>query len=64
MLCFGLGTLPMLFVMGTTAQWLMQFSRRLLVRRTIGALIILFGIATLSEIITFHPNIEGIEVCD
>jgi len=64
MLCFGLGTLPMLFVMGTTAQWLTQFTRRLVVRRIIGGLIILFAIATLAEIITFHPNIQGMEVCD
>lgn len=64
MLSFGLGTLPMLFAMGTTAQWLMQLTRRLWVRRWVGALMIVFGIATLAEIITFHPNIQGMEVCD
>lgn len=64
MLCFGLGTLPMLFAMGTTAQWLMQLTRRLWIRRFVGTLIIVFGIVTIAEIITFHPNIQGMEVCN
>ncbi len=44
MLAFGLGTLPMLLTMGATAQWLMHYIQKLIVRRMAGAMIILFGL--------------------
>lgn len=44
MLAFGIGTLPMLFAIGVTAQWLTQFAQKLLVRRIAGATVILFGL--------------------
>ncbi len=43
MLAFGVGTLPMLLLMGTTAQWLTRFAQQIMVRRVAGALIIIFG---------------------
>jgi len=47
MLAFGLGTLPMLFTLGTTTYWLNQFTRKPIVRQSFGVLIILFGLYTL-----------------
>lgn len=44
MLSFGLGTLPMLFAMGATSQWLTRFAQKLIVRRIAGAMVILFGL--------------------
>jgi sulfite exporter TauE/SafE len=44
MLSFGIGTLPMLFAMGATAQWLTRFAQKLIVRRIAGAIVILFGL--------------------
>ncbi len=48
MLAFGVGTLPMLLALGSTAYWLNQFTRKPLVRQVFGVLIILFGLYTLS----------------
>ncbi|MEY3221080.1 MAG: hypothetical protein RIT27_2437 [Pseudomonadota bacterium] len=47
MLAFGLGTLPMLFLMGMTAHRLLNFIKLPLVRQTAGSLIIVFGFLTL-----------------
>jgi hypothetical protein len=47
MLAFGLGTLPMLLTMGTTAQWLTRFAHKLIVRRIAGTMVILFGLMIL-----------------
>lgn len=47
MLVFGLGTLPMLLSIGTAGRWFTALTRRLAVRRTAGALIIVFGIYSL-----------------
>ncbi len=47
MTAFGLGTLPMLFAIGTAARWLGQFVQRPWVRRGTGMLVILFGLYTL-----------------
>jgi sulfite exporter TauE/SafE len=47
MLAFGLGTLPMLLVLGTASRWLSELTRRLVVRRAVGALVIAFGVFTL-----------------
>ncbi len=47
MFAFAIGTLPMLLAMGTTAHWLVQFSRHRLVRHIIGLLLMGFGIYTL-----------------
>jgi uncharacterized protein len=63
MLSFGLGTLPMLLVMGATAQWLIQLSRHIIMRQLAGGLIILFAILTLTELVTIHPSIDGMELC-
>ncbi|MCP4700687.1 MAG: sulfite exporter TauE/SafE family protein [Gammaproteobacteria bacterium] len=49
MLAFGAGTLPMLLTMGTTAHWLLKFTRKLTVRRIAGILIIAFGVYALWE---------------
>ncbi len=47
MLAFGLGTLPMLLTMGTTAQWFTRFAHKLIVRRIAGTMVILFGLMIL-----------------
>jgi sulfite exporter TauE/SafE len=47
MLAFGLGTLPMLLAIGSTAYWLKEVVRRPGVRRVAGITIILFGAYTL-----------------
>ena len=47
MLAFGLGTLPMLFAIGATAEWLRDFVRHPWVRRSAGILVIAFGLYTL-----------------
>jgi hypothetical protein len=47
MLAFGLGTLPMLFAIGTAAEWLKDVVRRSWVRRAAGLLVLLFGLYTL-----------------
>lgn len=47
MLAFGLGTLPMLFLMGSAASRMGQFVRKPLVRQLAGSLILLFGLYSL-----------------
>ena len=47
MLAFGLGTLPMLFSIGATAEWLKDFVRRPRVRQGAGLIVLLFGLYTL-----------------
>lgn len=47
MLAFGLGTLPMLFLMGGAASRLSDFVHRPLVRQLAGTLILLFGLYSL-----------------
>jgi sulfite exporter TauE/SafE len=47
MVVFGLGTLPMLLVLGTAGRWMSELTRRIAVRRTVGALVIAFGVYTL-----------------
>jgi hypothetical protein len=47
MAAFGLGTMPMLFVLGATARWLGAAVRRPAVRRTAGVLVLLLGAYTL-----------------
>ena len=44
MLAFGIGTVPVLLVIGTLANWLGNFVRYPIVRRLAGTLIILFGL--------------------
>lgn len=53
MFSFGLGTLPMLLAMGATAQWLTRFSQQIIVRRTAGIMVILFGLFILFG--SHHP---------
>lgn len=47
MASFGLGTLPMLFAMGSAARWLTSLFQRPRVRQAAGVLILVFGLATL-----------------
>jgi sulfite exporter TauE/SafE len=47
MAAFGLGTLPMLLVMGAAARWLGSLARQLWVRRLAALLVIGFGVYTL-----------------
>ena len=47
MLAFGLGTLPMLLALGSAGRWISALTRRIAVRRTVGALVILLGVYTL-----------------
>lgn len=47
MLAFGLGTLPMLFAIGATAEWLRDFARHPWVRRGAGMLVLFFGLYTI-----------------
>lgn len=47
MIAFGLGTLPMLLVLGTAGRWISELTRRRSVRRAVGALVIAFGVFTL-----------------
>ncbi len=47
MLAFGLGTLPMLLVLGASARWLRAMVQRPLARHLVGALVIAFGLSTL-----------------
>lgn len=65
MLAFGLGTLPMLFLMGMTTHWLTHLTRRNEIRMIVGILLITFGIY-----ITFTAsnqrhcyNLYGISLC-
>ena len=54
MLCFGLGTLPMLMTMGFASEKLTQFTRSLLIRRSIGGLIIIFALFKLINPMSAH----------
>jgi len=56
MMAFGLGTLPMLLAMGTAARWLGNQARRLWVRRSVGVLILLFGVYTLAAPVEHDPH--------
>ncbi len=53
MLSFGLGTLPMLLIMGTAVQWLTRFVHQLIIRRIVGAGLIMLGILIL---LGFYPS--------
>lgn len=44
MLAFGIGTLPMLLLMGSSAQWFTRLANQLVVRRIAGATVIVFGL--------------------
>jgi len=48
MLAFGLGTLPLLVAVGATAQWITQLTNNLVLRRMLGAVLILFGVWVVS----------------
>jgi len=47
MVAFGLGTLPMLLLMGAAAKWLGSMVKKNWVRRSAGMLIVIFGLSTL-----------------
>lgn len=53
MLVFGVGTLPMLLVMGVGAKWLGGMLRSTLFRRAVGTAIVLFGVLAL-----FAPHVH------
>jgi sulfite exporter TauE/SafE len=52
MLSFGLGTLPMLLVMGSLAEQLQRFTKNRLVRNVAGILLIAFGAMMLTKALT------------
>ena len=52
MLCFGLGTLPTLLLMGVAATRLAAFVRHAWVRRVAGLLVMLFGLWTLLPLLS------------
>ena len=56
MTAFGLGTLPMLMVMGTAATWLDRVRRNPTARRLAGGLILLFGVLTVTGIVNPVPS--------
>lgn len=56
MLCFGLGTLPMLLAMGVTSEKLLQLRNSLIVRRTAGSLIIVFALFKLISPLSTHVH--------
>jgi sulfite exporter TauE/SafE len=59
MLAFGLGTLPMLFVMGSAAGWLARLVKHPLLRQAAGTLIIAFGIYFLFAPGAHHDHNSG-----
>lgn len=48
MLAFGAGTLPMLMAMGAAGSWLSRTARNSLFRKTVGIIIIAFGVFALT----------------
>jgi sulfite exporter TauE/SafE len=54
MLCFGLGTLPMLLVMGIASEKLIQFRSSVIIRRSAGGLIIAFALFSLIKKFSAH----------
>lgn len=50
MLAFGLGTLPMLLVMGSAAYWLQRWTQTPVIRRIAGAIVMIFGLMALSGV--------------
>ncbi len=44
MLAFGLGTLPTSVAFGATAPWLTRFAHQAIIRKVIGAVVIIFGL--------------------
>jgi len=63
MLTFGLGTLPLLLILGNSAPWLLKTTRHPLLRNLLGILLIALGIYL--GITQFYPNyqIYGIGLC-
>jgi sulfite exporter TauE/SafE len=55
MAVFGLGTLPMLMLMGSAAAWLDGVRRNVKWRRWAGALVLAFGLLTVSGLISPVP---------
>ncbi len=51
MAAFGLGTLPMLLMMGTAAVAFLKFTRRPYIRKTAGSVIIVLGLLTLFGVV-------------
>ncbi|MEH6503478.1 MAG: sulfite exporter TauE/SafE family protein [Cycloclasticus sp.] len=58
MLCFGLGTLPMLLAMGVFSKKLVQLRNSAIVRRTSGSLIIAFAIVNLINPSWLHHGLH------
>lgn len=56
MLAFGIGTLPMLLIMGTAGRWLSALMRRPLLRQTAGALVIALGLVSLVDMSGYLPG--------
>ncbi len=53
MFVFGVGTLPVLLVMGVAAKWLSEMVRNALFRRAVGTAVLLFGVFAL---LAPHPH--------
>ncbi len=59
MAAFGIGTLPMLLMMGTAVAWLDRLRGNLAARRIAGSLLLLFGVLTVSGLVKpahFHAG--------
>lgn len=56
MVAFGLGTLPMLLLMGAAARWLGALIRQSWIRQSVGAIIVLAGLTTLILPHTHHSH--------
>ena len=56
MLAFGLGTLPMLLLMGTAATKISQLAKNNLSRKLAGSIVILFGAITFLGLSPFHSG--------
>ena len=59
MLSFGIGTLPMLLLMGKVVEHMGGFIRHHLVRQTVGALVIMFGVFTGLAAQNHHHAVPG-----
>jgi len=64
MVAFGIGTLPMLLTLGTTAHWFNRLTKQLWVRRLIGSLVIVLGLYTvLAPSIAAHYQLQLPNMC-
>ena len=66
MICFGLGTLPMLLAMGLAARQLLRLARAVWVRRAVGTALIAYGALTFTGVLppgaehAAHTQADGV----